>query len=65
MCFWPRAVTEKESTMMNFLWGMIAGGVLIGVVANRRPQWFARVVAAANAVDDAVNAAVKRSAGGL
>jgi len=58
--FWPRATAEEEPTMMNFLWGMIAGGVLIGVVANRRPQWFNRMVTAANAVDDAVNSAVKK-----
>lgn len=33
----------------------IAGGIVIGVVANRRPLWFAHVVQAANAVDAKVN----------
>jgi hypothetical protein len=39
-----------------FWFGLIVGAVLMGILANRRPQWFAKVVKAANAVDDKVNA---------
>jgi hypothetical protein len=47
--------------MLMFIWGFIVGGVVIGVVANRRPLWFAHVVTAANAVDDKINAQFKKS----
>lgn len=44
---------------MLFLWGLIAGAVAMGFVANRRPSWFANVVKAANLVDAQANAAIK------
>lgn len=31
------------------------GFLACGVLANRKPEWFAKVVKAANAVDDKVN----------
>lgn len=34
----------------------VAGGVVVGVVANRKPEWFANVVKVVNAVDAKVNA---------
>lgn len=42
-----------------FYIGLVLGMVIMGFVANRRPNWFANVVKAANAVDDKVNASVK------
>jgi len=44
---------------MEFLLGCIVGGVIIGVLAHRKPEWFARVVAEVNIVDDKVNDKVK------
>lgn len=35
-----------------------AGAIVIGVIANRRPQWFAHVVTMANSIDDKVNTTV-------
>jgi protease II len=41
--------------VFGLLIGLAVGGVIVGVVANRRPLWFAHVVTAANAVDAKVN----------
>lgn len=46
--------------MLLFGLGFAAGAVAIGFLANRKPEWFAKVVKVANAVDDKVNAAVKK-----
>lgn len=46
--------------MLGFLIGLAVGAVVIGVIANRRPEWFARVVRAANAVDDKVNSTIEQ-----
>lgn len=46
--------------MIEFSAGFIIGAVIIGILANRRPQWFAKVVSAANAVDAKVNQAVDK-----
>lgn len=35
--------------------GLVVGGAGMGILANRRPQWFAHVVTLANAVDTQVN----------
>jgi hypothetical protein len=43
--------------MLSFLFGVLVGGGAVGLIANRRPQWFAKGVALVNAVDDKVNAA--------
>lgn len=40
---------------MFYFLAFVAGCVVMGLVANRKPEWFARVVKAANAVDDQVN----------
>lgn len=49
--------------MLSFIFGFAVGAVIIGVVANRRPQWFAKIVRGANAVDDSVNIAADRLKG--
>ena len=36
----------------------LAGAIVIGVIANRRPQWFAHVVTMANSIDNKVNTTV-------
>jgi hypothetical protein len=41
--------------MLTFILGAIAGAIVIGFIANRRPLWFAHVVTAANSVDAKVN----------
>lgn len=41
--------------MIGFALGFVAGAVVIGFIANRRPQWFAGIVRLTNIVDDAVN----------
>lgn len=41
--------------MLLFALGFAAGAIVIGIVANRRPNWFASVVKAANIVDAKVN----------
>ncbi len=46
---------------MMFTIGFIVGAVVIGFIANRRPEWFAKVVFVANTVDDKVNAAVTKT----
>lgn len=46
--------------MLEFAAGIIIGVVIIGILANRRPQWFAKVVSAANAVDAKINQAVSK-----
>lgn len=43
---------------MEFLIGLAIGAIVVGWTAHKRPEWFARVVSAANAVDDKVNATV-------
>lgn len=43
---------------MMFLAGFAVGALTIGIIANRRPQWFAKVVKIANAVDDKINAQI-------
>jgi hypothetical protein len=43
---------------MWFLAGMFLGAVVMGWVAHKRPQWFARVVAETNSFNDKVNARV-------
>ena len=35
-----------------FLVGFVAGGVVVGLLANRKPQWFASVVSTINAADN-------------
>lgn len=47
---------------MGFVLGAAVGAIVIGVIANRRPNWFANVVKAANAVDDKVNTAAAKVA---
>ena len=44
---------------MELLIGFIAGAVVVGFIAHRKPEWFANVVAAANAVDDKINAQIR------
>ena len=45
---------------MSGLIGFVIGCIVMGVVANRRPEWFAKVVRVANAVDDKVNASLPK-----
>ena len=44
--------------MFVFAVGVAVGAVAVGFVANRKPEWFAKVVSVANAVDAKANAAV-------
>jgi len=44
--------------MLEGLIGFAIGAIVIGVIANRRPQWFASIVTMANKIDDKVNAGV-------
>lgn len=44
----------------HLLAGLVGFGIC-GVIANRRPQWFATIVKAANAVDSAANTAVAKA----
>lgn len=44
--------------IFDVLFGFAIGAVAVGWTAHKRPEWFARVVSAANAVDDKVNATV-------
>ena len=39
-----------------------AGFAVCAVIANRRPQWFAQVVKAGNAIDNAINQAASSAA---
>ena len=45
---------------MELAIGFAVGFVVCGFIANRRPQWFAKVVAAANTVDDVANQQAKK-----
>ena len=45
--------------MFEFLAGLALGAVVVGFVANRKPEWFASLVRLANLVDTKVNAVVK------
>jgi hypothetical protein len=42
-------------SILPYLLCVALGGVAVGVLANRRPEWFAKVVKVANVVDSAVN----------
>lgn len=44
-----------------FILGFLAGAIVIGVIANRRPQWFAKVVKAANVADARINDIVSKA----
>jgi hypothetical protein len=41
--------------MLMFALGFVAGAVVVGLLAHRKPEWFAKVVSAVNAVDDKIN----------
>lgn len=42
--------------MITFLLGLFAGAVVIGFIAHKKPDLFARVVLEVNKLDDKVNA---------
>ena len=46
---------------MLFAIGFAAGATVVGIIANRKPEWFAKVVKIANAVDDKVNDAAAQA----
>jgi hypothetical protein len=50
--------------LFGFLAGVAVGAIVIGVLANRRPQWFAKVVAASNVVANQVNTVANTVSGG-
>lgn len=41
--------------IIEFITGFVVGAITIGVIANRRPGWFASLVTMANAFDNQVN----------
>jgi hypothetical protein len=44
---------------MELLIGFLAGAIVTGIIAHRKPEWFNRAVAIVNKADDQVNAQVK------
>lgn len=50
--------TKEKEMIISALVGAVVGGLVVGVIANRRPQWFAKGVAVVNQFDDKVNAKV-------
>jgi hypothetical protein len=49
--------------LFGLIVGLLGGGLTVGVVANRKPEWFSKAVVAANKVDDLINAAVAKATG--
>lgn len=45
---------------LDFALGAIVGAIIVGLIAHRKPEWFATIVKAANAVDDKVNSAIEK-----
>lgn len=48
--------------LLTYVAAFLAGGVAVGFLANRRPEWFAKVVKVANQVDAKVNAGAAKIA---
>jgi protease II len=46
--------------LTGFIGGLVVGGLLVGIVANRRPTWFSSAVSAVNAVDAKANEAIAK-----
>lgn len=46
--------------LIGFVIGFVVGSIAVGVLAHRKPAWFAQVVAVANAVDDKVKTTVQK-----
>jgi hypothetical protein len=42
--------------------GVFVGGVAVGLLAHRKPEWFARVVVLGNEASEVVNEAVQKVA---
>lgn len=45
--------------MVDFGFGFLVGALVVGLISHRKPEWFASIVATANAVDDKVNTQIK------
>ena len=48
------------ATGLAFGLGTLLGAIVIGFIANKQPQWFAKVVSAADAVDTKVNQTISK-----